>query len=552
MPAPSQTSTPLQIERAIARISHNNSSTSIIGSAGNNSTTTNTSIGSSSISGVAANTTGNILVGRREYVCRSTGDELTLSKYSGNTSATSASSASSSLSGYAHTPLKSAAAVGASSPHSIAAVAGASKSLYQHQQLYNADAQASPTAAAAAAAAVGYTTPSKAAALLGTISENLTHARHHHQSHQSEASSSSSSHRLSAIAKVRRSKHNASADAATAASATTGGAAAAPASHMPFNLQHHPHPAHPVQQLSQPSQRLHHNNHHATTDSLRRRNSDPTSKVTLLDVNRGNDMYQSSTHINIAGHRFHKATRIGKAEKCASCMESDAFVHEGHRCMDCKVLVHTKCIQNGGVKTLQCEAKRSKRLRKNVDKAIGAEAAGGIGGSGGGGGGNGRGNATLSAALTSTPNSKYAGSREYTDSTDKIISDAKELQLMQDFITQKICKMDSDFGKPSEVDRVFKQSLREFKKNLVAQYSVAHKQNADTLNIKYRDLIANFEQVMETCCERREDFPLTMGVNAFRGFLNEFMGSRETEKPKAKRKKEKKRKVEEHTSFNGE
>ncbi|XP_037024477.1 unconventional myosin-IXa-like isoform X2 [Bradysia coprophila] len=274
-----------------------------------------------------------------------------------------------------------------------------------------------------------------------------------------------------------------------------------------------------VVSTSQPHHHLLSRQSPVTSDSLRRRNSDPSAKITLLDVNRGNDMYQSSTHINIAGHRFRKAARIGKAEKCASCQESDAFVNEGHRCLDCKVLVHTKCIQNGGVKTLQCEAKRSKRLRKNIDK--------------------------------STPNSKYSGTREYTDSTDKIISDAKELQLMQDFITQKICKMDNDCGKPSEVDRVFKQALREFKDNLVAQYSVAHKQNSDTLNIKYRDLIANFEHVMETCCGRKDDFPLTMGVNAFRGFLNEFMNSRETDKPKAKRKKEKKRKVDEHTNYNG-
>lgn len=253
-----------------------------------------------------------------------------------------------------------------------------------------------------------------------------------------------------------------------------------------------------------------------------RRNSDPSSnKIPLLDVNRGNDMYQSSTHINIAGHRFHKVSRIGKGEKCASCQENDAFVNEGHRCLDCKLLVHTKCIQNGGVKTLHCEAKRSKRqTRKNYDK-------------------------------TPTTPAKY-GSREYTDSTDKIISDAKELQQMQDFIAQKIYKMDVDCKKPSAVDRVFKQALREFKDNLVAQYSLAHKQKSDMLNIKYRDLISNFEQVMDTCCgNKKDDFPLTMGVNAFRGFLNEFMTSRENEKPKAKRKKEKKRKPEEHTNYNG-
>lgn len=120
---------------------------------------------------------------------------------------------------------------------------------------------------------------------------------------------------------------------------------------------------------------------------------------------------------------------------------------------------------------------------------------------------------------------------------------------MQDFITQKICKMEGE--KVSEVDRVFKQALREFKDNLVAQYSVAHKQNSDTLNIKYRDLIANFEHVIETACGKTDDFPKTMGVNAFRGFMNEFMSSRESEKPKLKRKKDKKRKADEQVLFNG-
>lgn len=257
--------------------------------------------------------------------------------------------------------------------------------------------------------------------------------------------------------------------------------------------------------------------------SKSRRNSDPSSnKISMLEVNRGNDMYQSSTHINIAGHRFHKAGRIGKGEKCASCQENDAFVNEGHRCLDCKLLVHTKCIQNGGVKSLQCEKSSKRQTRsKNTDKAL-------------------------------SRNSKYSGTREYTDSADKIISDAKELQLMQDFIAQKIYKMDTDSDKTAAVDRAFKQALREFKDNLVAQYSIAHKQKSDTLNIKYRDLISNFEQVMETCGNKTDDFPLTMCVNGFRVFMNEFMNSREMEKPKAKRKKEKKRKVDEHTNYNGE
>lgn len=56
--------------------------------------------------------------------------------------------------------------------------------------------------------------------------------------------------------------------------------------------------------------------------------------------------------------------------------------------------------------------------------------------------------------------------------------------------------MESEEGKqrPSEVDRVFKQALREFKDNLVATYSVANR-HGDTLNIKYKDLIGNFIHV---------------------------------------------------------
>jgi hypothetical protein len=61
---------------------------------------------------------------------------------------------------------------------------------------------------------------------------------------------------------------------------------------------------------------------------------------------------------------------------------------------------------------------------------------------------------------------------------------------------------------------------------------------------------------METGCNQehiREDFPVTMYVNAFRGFMNEFMNlTRVEEKPnKAKRKKEKKRKVEDPIAFLG-
>lgn len=65
------------------------------------------------------------------------------------------------------------------------------------------------------------------------------------------------------------------------------------------------------------------------------------------------------------------------------------------------------------------------------------------------------------------------------------------------FILFQLYKIErEEVKKPSLVDRIFKQALREFKENLLATYSVANKQgNGQVLNIKYKDLIANFLHV---------------------------------------------------------
>lgn len=176
----------------------------------------------------------------------------------------------------------------------------------------------------------------KAAAFLGTISEST---KYHLQSQQQQQQPQQSipphpaqqSSKIDVLSKNKRAKNNMSDDVST----TT----------------------HYI--LSKSSQ-------NKLDSTLSRRNSDPANKIPLLEVNRGNDLYQSSTNINIGGHRFRKVTRISKSEKCASCDESDSFISEGHRCLDCKILVHTKCIQNGGIKSIKCGApKRSnKRLKK--------------------------------------------------------------------------------------------------------------------------------------------------------------------------------------------
>lgn len=285
---------------------------------------------------------------------------------------------------------------------------------------------------------------------------------------------------------------------------------------------------------------------------LRRRNSDPATKVTLVTANpSGVEVKPSGEYLEwenrstflMAGHRFRKINRFTKDDKCAYCgKEMDAFITQGHKCTDCKWLFHTKCIQNLNVLQMPCDFKHQnaaadhKPGRRKYRKHS---------------------RAPYDVAKQAIV-SKFSltGTSEFTDRADQIISDANELQLMQDFITNKICKIENEAGeKLSEVDILFKQALREFKDNLVQIYSAASKQGYEC-SIKYKDLITNFVQAMETVCQREmknKEFPVTMCVNAFRGFMNEFMSSRsETEKPnKAKRKKEKKRKVDDSIKYAG-
>ncbi|XP_034242565.1 unconventional myosin-IXAa-like isoform X3 [Thrips palmi] len=271
---------------------------------------------------------------------------------------------------------------------------------------------------------------------------------------------------------------------------------------------------------------------------LKRRNSDPANQVGSPQgppkTHQSSDLleWKGTTMFTIANHSFRKITRFTKDDRCVFCSSPmDAFVTQGHKCSDCKQIFHTKCIQNGGVLQMPCPSPppQGAGVKPNRRKP--------------------RKNARTPSETKAVVESRFSltGTSQFTDSQDKIISDAKELQLMHDFITKKIYKMESLEGqKPSRVDRVFKQALKEFKDNLVATYSVLNKQGPETLNIKYKDLIANFMHVMETVCHQentREDFPVTMGVNAFRGFMNEFMHltrvESDKEKPGRKRKKEK-------------
>jgi len=98
--------------------------------------------------------------------------------------------------------------------------------------------------------------------------------------------------------------------------------------------------------------------------------------------------------------------------------------------LDCKKLFHTKCIQNGGVLQMPCIQQNGcnrptnrRKPRKPTPAGIKAHITPNIA--------NNQNNTTIGKfSLT--------GTSEFTDRTDKIISDVRELKMMQDFITKKV------------------------------------------------------------------------------------------------------------------
>lgn len=119
----------------------------------------------------------------------------------------------------------------------------------------------------------------------------------------------------------------------------------------------------------------------------------------------------------------------------------DAFITQGQRCIDCKQLYHTKCIQNKGVITMPCSSPvtvPNRGRHKNRKRIILKDS-----------------QFNLVPDHSKGPvssNFNLTGTSEFMDRTDKIISDSTELQAMQNFITKKIYQMEStENDKQSEV-----------------------------------------------------------------------------------------------------
>ena len=276
----------------------------------------------------------------------------------------------------------------------------------------------------------------------------------------------------------------------------------------------------------------------------------------------------STNYTLLTRHNLKSAFSFQKSDICALCESSMCqkigALNSGFKCNECQLLFHTSCLSNANqvpcidktkmvyyssanLPTNPSRPPRNKYRNKNA-KTLTQNNLNNI-------------NIHLSSiknnetgALGPSSTSSWNVTRttEFIDPKDILITDVTELHYMEIFINTKIRQMEESkktSSKESMVDVVFKIALKEFKSNLLSTYSVASQDGR--LHLTYKNLIDHFGQVILNVCQQEntyKSFPVIMGVNAFRGFLDEFrnLGSKvqidEKSKSKGGRRKRSKKK----------
>ncbi|KAK8757260.1 hypothetical protein V5799_000035 [Amblyomma americanum] len=242
-----------------------------------------------------------------------------------------------------------------------------------------------------------------------------------------------------------------------------------------------------------------------------------------------------------------------KSELCSVCKRSmTLFINQGSKCTRCKLLFHPECVyfsekvpcrgssavgSAGGEPTPPARSHKPNRMScSSVESGarqplLPMQSQQGL--------------HPLQQQQQQGGSWSVTRTAEFKDPGDILITDVSELTNLDSFLVKKVGHLSSVSKKrDSAVDMVFKKALKSFKSNLISTYSVAAQDGR--LCLRYKDLTDHFEQVARSVIDQecsRETFPLTMAVNAFRVFLDEFRNLYRSEnKPKSKGKKRKRKK----------
>ncbi|KAI8477981.1 Unconventional myosin-IXb, partial [Branchiostoma belcheri] len=196
-------------------------------------------------------------------------------------------------------------------------------------------------------------------------------------------------------------------------------------------------------------------------------------------------------------HHDLKTTSLSKAVECGACGKN--VVKEGSKCNVCNQVFHDRCC----MKALTCYPSGSSKQKKR-SKAV----------------------AETERVPTPATGMNLKGASLENVPTNIVISNAYDLRQIDAFLLKKINDMNQDDGRRDTiVDVVFKKAMREYHSDLITTYSAAISTNEE-VTLRYKDLISKFEKVLENVVSKEKTsakFPVTLGINAFRGFLDEFV-----------------------------
>ncbi|KAK6730480.1 hypothetical protein RB195_007130 [Necator americanus] len=252
------------------------------------------------------------------------------------------------------------------------------------------------------------------------------------------------------------------------------------------------------------------------------RRTDSTNEEDAADVEQPASNELTLPPISYEEHHL-KISRLHRQEMCAVCNRHlSGFISQAYKCAQCKLCFHKEC--SSFANSLPCQISSPMRSPSRFNSPrrawdivskprLSTSPAPG------------RSSFSLTFNLNKT--------KQQTDPGNMIVESTEDLRQFSVFIFKKQSNLDHKNNKrDTVVDALFKKSLREFHMELIGYEAVLSEERAV---LKYRDLITTFEGVLtKVCKEEKVTFPTTLGVNAFRGFLNEFMQSQKKKGSKQK------------------
>uniref|UniRef100_A0A158Q830 Myosin motor domain-containing protein n=1 Tax=Elaeophora elaphi TaxID=1147741 RepID=A0A158Q830_9BILA len=206
-----------------------------------------------------------------------------------------------------------------------------------------------------------------------------------------------------------------------------------------------------------------------------------------------------------------KLSRLHRNEVCVLCNKNfTGILIKGNKCTECKLAFHKEC--SSFASNIPCQVITTSRrpdgtLPKKESEVKSSWSP-----------------RQSFAPLVLHPAKSFSlhKTKQQTDPSDMIIESDNDLRQFNAFIFKKLMKLEGNKRKrDTQIDAIFKKAFKEFHMEIIGYEAVV---NENKTVLKYHDLITIFEgSLTKVSAQEQVTFPTTLGVNAFRGFLNEFL-----------------------------